>query len=127
MPKFYKDKPLGYCLERELPFWDVPNVGRCQLSTAGSLILVCKTCGEEHFRSSPQAWCFKGHGAMVPLNFALSDELRPMLEKNGVVFTTLEDRKRERLANEVKRPWNFVFGNKTEADFPLGYAKESWR
>lgn len=123
MPRFYKEYGRGYDLDRELPFCDVPDVGRVQLGTAGSYIMVCKTCGDEHFREQMLSYCFNGHGKMVPLTFELGDELRPMLEEQGITFTTVEQRKAKRLEEEKARPWNWVFGDKTEADFPLGYVK----
>lgn len=124
MPRYYKHHPRGYDLDRELPFCDVPEVGRVQLGGAGSYILICPVCHEEHYRGELASWCFQGHGPMLPLTFALADHLRATQEARGVRFTTVEYRRSKRLEREAERPSDWVFGTQTEADYPNGYCKE---
>ena len=125
MPRYYKNHGRGYDLDRELDFCDVEGIGRVQTGNAGSFILICTTCLEEHFRCELRSWCFAGHGPMTPLTFELADQLQPTLEARGVRFTTVEYRRRRRLEREAQRPWDWVFGERTEADYPLGYVKDS--
>ena len=70
MPRYGKDSAQGYDLDKELPFAEIDGV-KYRLGSAGSFIMVCLTCGEEHFRDrvSPHEHCFKGHGQMVPLTY----------------------------------------------------------
>lgn len=124
MPRFYRDHPRGYDLDRELPFCDVPGIGRVQLGSADSFILICPTCHEEHFRCELRSRCFEGHGPMVPLTFELSDQLMATQEARGVKFTSVEYRRRKRLEREAAHPGGWVFGTQTEADYPDGYCKE---
>lgn len=126
MPRFYQEHARGYDLNMEVPFIEVDGQ-RVKMGSAGSIIMACETCGEEHFREqiSPNECCFQGHGQMKPLTFALADKLRPVLEAQGVTFTTVEQRRSDRLEREKARPWDWVFGDKTEADFPLGYVKSA--
>lgn len=125
MPRYYKQHPRGYDLDRELPFCEIDG-RRVQMGTAGSIIMVCEVCGEQHFREHVSQYesCFKGHGQMQPLTFDLADKLRPMLQAQGVKFTPVAERKAERLEDEQRRPWSWIFGDKTEADFQNGYVKE---
>lgn len=96
MPKYYKEHARGYDLDRELPFADIDGL-RVQLGSAGSIIMICQQCGEEHFREriSESECCFQGHGKMVPATFELVDKLRPMLEAQGIEFTTIEERRKD--------------------------------
>jgi hypothetical protein len=129
MPKYYKEHARGYDLDLEFEFIEIDGV-RCQLGTAGSVILVCPTCGAERFRERPShlETCWKGHGEMVPLPLRgeLRDKLHAMWCESGDTFTTVEERKARRLEDEAKRPWNWVFGDKTEVDFPEGYVKSAY-
>ncbi len=124
MPRYYKEHGLGYDLDLELPFCDVDGIGRVLLGSSGSFVMVCTTCGEEHYREQLQAWCFHGHGRMVPLTPAVSAQLQPIMEARGVKYTTVEYRRRKRLEREAAEPWGWTFGTHTEADYPLGYCKE---
>lgn len=125
MPRYYKEHGAGYDLDRELPFCDVEGVGRVQLGGAGSFIMICTTCHEEHFRAELRAWCFAGHGPMVPLTFELADQLRATQEARGVRFTTVEYRREKRLEREEQHRSGWVFGTHSEADYPTGYCKEA--
>ena len=131
MPRFHEKYGRGYDLDRESPFLEVDGV-RYHLGSAGSMIWGCIVCGEEHFRSAqhvridqPES-CFKGHG---PMELMRSDEMdtkwTKVLEANGIRPTTVDERRALRLEDEAKRPWDWQFGNQTEADFPLGFAKAS--
>lgn len=125
MPRYYKNHGRGYDLDLELPFCDVDGIGRVLVgSPCGSFIMVCVTCGEEHFRDEMRAWCFQGHGPMVPLTAELSDRLQPIMEARGVKYTTIDYRRARRLEREGKHPRGWVFGRQTEADYPRGYCKE---
>ena len=125
MPKYYKEHGLGYDLDLELPFCDVDGVGRVQLGSGGSFILICRTCLEEHYRCELHSSCFAGHGPMVPLTFDLLEQLRPTMVARGIKYTTVEYRRRKRLEREASEPWRWKFGTHTEADYPLGYCKEA--
>lgn len=128
MPRYYKEHAKGYDLDLELPFIEIKGE-RCQLGSAGSIILVCVTCGRERFREyhHPGETCWDGHGPMQPL--PLRGELRGRLDRlwagRGDTFTTVEQRRADRLKEEAERPWNWVFGDKAEADFPNGYVKSA--
>lgn len=126
MPRFYKEHARGYDLDLELPFIEIDGE-RCQLGTAGSLILICQNCGSERFREDHHpgetCWTCPGKIAMVKHTFRDRPKFLAMWEANGEKLTTVAERKAERLKEEVERPWNWVFGDKTEADFPLGYVK----
>jgi hypothetical protein len=127
VPRYYKEHARGYDLDEELPFIMIDGE-KCQLGSAGSLILVCSTCGEEHFRDAHainRDHCFKGHGPMGPLKFTDLPKYRAMWEAKGDTIISIEQRRAERLADEKARPWDWQFGEKTEADFPRGYVKES--
>lgn len=130
MPRYYKEYGRGYDLDMELAFLEEGGV-RYQLGSAGSMLWGCTTCGAEHFREPisvdpdrPEN-CFNGHG---PMELIRLDELiskwHAVCAANGIKNTTIEERKLARLEDEAKRPWNWIFGHKTEADFPLGYVKE---
>ena len=128
MPRYYKNHARGYDLDVELPFCDVEGVGRCQLGSAGSFILICRRCFAERFRDqlvpSLESPCYSCGGPISALTFALAETLRPQMEAQGIRFTTIEYRRRKRLESEAQRPWDWVFGTQTEADFPHGYCKE---
>jgi hypothetical protein len=129
MPRYYKEYPRGYDLDLELPF--IENDGeRFQLGSAGSVILVCPTCGHERFRehANPRETCWNGHGPLkpLPLRGELKDSLHKKWLRRGDTFTTVEERRAKRLKDEeIDGPRNWVFGNKTEADFPSGYVKSA--
>ncbi len=125
MPRYYKDHKRGYDLDLELPFLESNGVKYC-LGSSDSFILVCMECGEEHFRERPAipGNCFQGCGPMVPLTFDNREQALKIWEQNGGRITTVQERKQIRLDDEERRPWHWQFGDKTEADFPLGYVKE---
>lgn len=121
MPRYRPESPLGYDLTLELAYVMIDG-RKCQVGSAGSIILMCPTCGSERFRLQyyPGAeTCWEGHGAMEPI--ALDDLDR--WEKINPMITTVEQRKARRLEEETARPWNWVFGDLTEADFPEGFAE----
>lgn len=124
MPRYRPESPLGYDLTLELPFIMIDG-RKCKVGTAGSIILGCPVCGAQHFRQTiypHPGQCFEGHGDMKPM--ALDDiEEWKKVAPAGTVFTTVEQRKAERLKEEAERPWNWIFGDLTEADFPEGFAE----
>ncbi len=126
MPRYYAEHAKGYDLTEELPFIEIDGE-RYQLGTAGSLILICPTCGRERFRDrhDPGERCWNGHGPLVKLNLKDRPKYHAMWLAQGDTLTTVEERKAIRLKEEAERPWNWVFGDKTEADFPAGYVKSS--
>lgn len=130
MPRHHERSALGYDLDRELPFVEVDGV-RYLLGTAGSLILACEWCGAEHFRDagyfSHPEWetCFNCRPRVTMMPLPLS-----ILDRWGAAFgfepIPVEERRAERLRNEVARPWNHAFGpNARESDYPLGYREVS--
>lgn len=127
MPRFYRNHGGGYDLDRELPFREVEGIGRCQLGSADSFILICRQCFAERFRDSVwlelQQPCYRCGGPVSVLTFELADQLRPDMEARGIKFTTVAYRRRKRLEREATHPHDWVFGEKTEADFPEGYVK----
>jgi hypothetical protein len=127
MPRYYKEHQRGYDLTEELPFIEIDGE-KYQLGSAGSLILICPQCGHERFREHhhPGETCWTCKGVpMEKLRLADLPKYRAMWTAQGDTLTTVEQRKAQRLQEEVERPWNWVFGDKTEADFPLGYVKSS--
>lgn len=127
MPRYYKDHPWGYDLDFELPFTE-HNYIRYQLGSAGSIILACPKCGEEHFRGyhSTHDRCFTCPNQPMEM-VALKDletKWHPLWLAKGSRIVSVEERRAERLKREPKRPWGWQFGTKTEADYPLGYVKE---
>lgn len=126
MPRYYKDHARGYDLDLELEFTEIDGV-RYQVGSAGSLILGCPKCGEEHFRNyhSEHERCFT---CRVPMEkIALRDlktKWAPLWEASGCRIVPVEERRAQRLKEETECPWNWVFGRKTEADFPRGYVKD---
>lgn len=129
MPRFYKEHARGYDLDLELPFLEANGV-RYHLGSAGSMIWCCPVCGAEHFRipisvdiDRPEH-CFDGHGPMELLTLNDVDRWDGLYASLGIKTTSVETRRAARIADEGARPWYWQFGNKTEADFPLGYVKE---
>jgi hypothetical protein len=124
MPIFHKGFGRGYDLDLELEFYELDGV-RYQLGTAGSFIMACAVCGAEHFRDriAPEN-CFEGHGALAPLRLDEREKYIAIWQAAGDRITTTEERREKRIAREALAPWNWAFGEKTEADFPLGYAKD---
>ena len=135
MPRYYKDYPRGYDLDYELPFVEINGV-RYQLGSAGSLILGCPKCGEEHFRQcgeehfrtyhSPNEYCFTCHKQpMEPIALKdLTTKWDPLWIAKGSRIVSAAERRACRFRKEAERPWDWQFGERTEADFPLGFAKE---
>jgi hypothetical protein len=126
MPRYYKDHAGGYDLDLELPFIEQNGV-RYLLGSAGSLIVACPKCGEEHFRDrrSEHERCFTCCGPMEMVALAdLRAKWDPLWEASGIPIIPVNARRAQRLKEEAERPWNWIFGNKTEADYPLGYVKE---
>lgn len=127
MPRYYAEHPRGYDLDYELPFIEIGGE-RCQVGSAGSLILCCPVCGHQAFREHVNLEhmenCFDGHGRMELVKLSdLESRWRPLAIANGIKLTTTEQRRADRLQRESERPWDWQFGTKTEADFPDGYAK----
>lgn len=131
MPRYYRDHPRGYDLDRELRFITIHGEP-CLVGTADSIVLCCPVCAAQHFRMDPtvyadwtsQETCFDGHGRLEAQKLSeLDSKWRPLYERLGITMTTAEERKARRLAEEAERPWNWVFGEKAEADFPDGYVK----
>lgn len=93
-----------YDYDKELLYWNDGRT-RYRLGSAGSFIMICPTCAEEHFRGviSPHETCFKGHGRMEPLTEANEDSYRAIWEANGGRITTVEQRRHDRLAEEAAR------------------------
>ena len=125
MPRYYKDHNRGYDLTEELPFFEVDEV-KYILGGAGSFILVCTKCGNERFREritdgELRTSCFHCHGDVEPLSFDNLDRYRKLWGESVVPVSEL---KAERLKREAENPWGWKFGDKTEADFPLGYVKD---
>jgi hypothetical protein len=130
MPRYYAEFGRGYDLTLELPFLEADGK-RYQLASAGSLIWCCKTCAAQHFRDPivvnkdrPEN-CYDGHGPMTLMCLDDLPKWHELYEALGIKTTTPAERKALRLEDEVARPWNWVFGDKTEADFPEGYVKSS--
>lgn len=128
MPRYYKDHRRGYDLDRELSFCDVDGIGRVQLTEYGSFILICRVCFAERFRDplmlEAETPC-GDHGPYVPLTFELLDQLRPTMEARGIKFTSVAYRRRKRLEREAHgSPVGWAFGERAEADYPRGYAKD---
>lgn len=128
MPLYYKGFPRGYDLDKETPF-ETCDGKRLQLGSADSFILCCMKCGDERFRDriSPHERCFTCHGPMEPRDID-NDEQRKILHdiwtaKGDKIYST-EELKRHRLEKEATKPWDWIFGDKTETDFPLGYVKD---
>jgi hypothetical protein len=94
-----------YDYDQELLYWRDGDT-RIRLGSAGSIIMVCPICGEEHFREkiSENESCFKGHGRMEPLTEANEARYRELWEKNGDTLTTVEERRKQRLDEEAKQP-----------------------
>lgn len=128
MPRYYAEHARGYDLTEELPFIEIDGE-RCQLGTAGSLILICPLCGRERFREfhdpSETCWRCPGRVKMEKLTFASLPKYRAMWTAQGDALTTVAERKADRLKEEAVKPWHWVFGDKTEADFPDGYVKRA--
>lgn len=129
MPLYYKGHTRGYDLDLELTFIMIEGE-KCCVGTAGSIIMVCSTCGEQHFREnvSQHETCFQGHGRMYPEKFSDRERINALWLAGGKPederkLTTIEERRSERLAREAAKPWDWQFGTKTEADFPQGYVK----
>jgi len=93
-----------YDYEKELLYWRTDKV-RYRLGSTGSFIMVCPTCGEEHFcdEISPHEQCFQGHGPMEPLTEENEDRYRSIWGANGYRITTVEERRAQRLAEEKER------------------------
>lgn len=132
MPRYYRDHPRGYDLDEELSFIDI-NGERCQTGSAGSIILCCPVCARESMRLNPTIhgdWkstenCYCGAMREAVRLSELDTRWRPLCAANGIKLRTLDERRASRLAEENVRPWNWVFGSLTEADFPQGYVKVS--
>lgn len=121
MPRYRPESPLGYDLDLELAFVMIDGK-KCQVGSAGSILLMCPTCGAARFRTSyrpGQETCWDGHGALEPVGL---DDL-DRWNKINPITTTKAERKVRRLEDEAIRPWNWVFGDLTEADFPEGFAE----
>lgn len=120
MPRYRPEADGGYDLTLELPF-TMFGRRKCQVGSAGSLMLMCPKCGRTKFRiqTSGAEDCFGCDGIAVPV--ALDDLAE--LDKVNPIITTVEQRKAARLEEEALRPWNWVFGDLTEADFPEGFAE----
>lgn len=120
MPRFYEDHPRGYDLDLELSFYEAEGVKYC-LGSVGSFIMVCEACGSERFRDRLTSEnCFCGHGLMVPLTF---ENMTKIPLPDGSRETTIEERRDMRLKAEAENPWRWIFGEKTEADYPRGFVK----
>lgn len=127
MPRYYKEHARGYDLDLELEFILIDGE-RCLLGTAGSVIMVCRTCGEEHFRDSPSEHerCFQGHGQMHPLKLSDLPHFHEVWKSQGDTITAIEDRRTERLAKESSESFRgWIFGDKIETDYPDGYVKSA--
>jgi|WetSurMetagenome_2_1015567.scaffolds.fasta_scaffold00191_41 hypothetical protein len=128
MPRYYKDHCLGYDLTEELPFFEMDG-DKYILGSSGSFIIICTKCGRERYReritneelSTPCLFC---HGKMEPHTFDNLERYRKLWGKDVVPTSEL---KAARIKQETGHPWGWKFGNKTEADFPLGYAVEFHR
>jgi hypothetical protein len=91
--------------ERELPYWEGSDGLRYQLGSAGSFILACPTCGEEHFREIPRPeWerCFTCHGPMELLTVERSEShYHALWLAQGDRLTTVFERRMLRLEREA--------------------------
>ena len=124
MPRYRPESPYGYDLDLEFPFIIIDGE-KIRLGTAGSIIQICPTCGEETFRMEVRhlEQCFRGHGELELFRLADKDKYNAMWLAQGDTVTTLAERKARRLDEEQRRPWNWWFGHQTEADFPDGFAE----
>lgn len=125
MPRYYKEYGRGYDLNEELAFCEIDGT-KYILGSAGSFILVCQKCGNERFREAItegelRTKCFHCSSPMEPHTFDNLDRHRKLW---GDTVIPISARKAERLKREAEIPHGWKFGDKTEADFPLGYAKE---
>lgn len=111
---------MGYDLTIEMPFILIDG-RKCEATTPlHFVVLMCPLCGSQAVRS--QYWnnelCPCG-GEKAPVAFDDHEKLNAV----NPIITTIEQRKAKRLEEEAARPWNWVFGDLTEADFPEGFAE----
>jgi hypothetical protein len=134
MPKYYREYATGYDLTEELSFIEI-NGERCQTGSAGSIILCCPACARESMRINPTIradWvstenCYCGAMREAVRLSELDTRWRPLCEANGYKLTTVDERRARRISEEKERPWDWVFGSHTEADYPDGFVKEAAR
>ncbi len=130
MPRYYAEHARGYDLTEELPFIEIDGE-RCLEGSAGSLILGCRVCGAERFRerADPNETCWTAGPCrgqvMQPIKFSEREHYHKLWLANGDTIIPVAERKAERLKLEAERPWGWQFGDKTEADYPLGYVKSA--
>lgn len=120
MPRYRPESPLGYDLTIEMPFILIEG-RKCEVTPLQHfIVLMCPSCGSQAVRA--QYWhneaCSCG-GEKAPVAFDDHDKLNAV----NPIITTVEQRKAKRLEEEMARPWNWVFGDLTEADFPDGFAE----
>jgi hypothetical protein len=120
MPRFRPESPFGYDLNIEMAFVLIDG-RKCEATTLlHFVILMCPQCGSQAIRDG--YWrneaCSCG-GEKAPVAFDDHDKLN----KVNPIISTVEQRKAKRLEEEAARPWNWVFGDLTEADFPDGFAE----
>ena len=61
---------------------------------------------------------------MHPIRFGELEHYRTLWLAQGDTLIAKEARREARPEREVTHPGGWIFGDKTEADFPLGYVRE---